>query len=112
MPIRRICLQPAQNEDAYNVTIDIFVTDEGFATRQMVALGVLGGLREDAECVEPFLLRPDGAMDFGTVYDEDNDRDGRIERMAERPFVVGELFTISYEGEEYVYRVAQVVDHR
>ena len=85
MPIRRVCFQPASNEVAQNVIIDIFVTDEGFATRQMVALGVLGGLREDSECVEPFLLRPDGSMDFGTGYDEDSDRDVDLSRFSAAP---------------------------
>jgi hypothetical protein len=113
MPMKRVVLQPTQDEDAYNITVDLVLTDTGMATRRMVAFGVLGSLGENPEVAAPFLLRPDGSMDFGTgEYDDNADRDGRIERMDQRAFTVGELFTISYEGEEYIYRVAQLLDHQ
>ncbi len=115
MPTKRICLVPTNAGDydaVWNLTIDVVLNADGTASRRMTAFGVRGSLGNAPINLELFLLRPDGAVDFGTDYDDVEDRDARFNlRDAGRRVVVGELFTFTDGNEgEIIYRVTQVID--
>lgn len=114
MPMKRICLMPTNAEDYdadWNIAIDVVLNEEGTASRRMTAFGSRGGLGNNGAGVEPFLLRPDGAVDFGSGYDAE-DRDARFNlRDLGRRVAVGELFTFTDGNEgDVIYRVTQVID--
>lgn len=113
MAMKRICLQPTDAEyyDAdYNITVDLFLTEDGIPTTKMTAFGVMGGMAQDSQNIQPFLLFKDGSVDFGTDWD-DEDRNCTFNlRDNGRAIAAGELFTFNLSGDEITYRVTQLVD--
>lgn len=112
MSIKRICLTPTASETYgpdYNITVDLYLSDNGVPTDRMTAFGVRGSLKKDSEN-EPFLLFTDGSGDFGSGWDDD-DRDFHFNlRGKGRAVFVGELFTFDGTDEPITYRVTEVVD--
>lgn len=113
MAIKRICLQPTDAEKYdpdYNITVDLFLTEDGTPTTKMTVFGVMGGMAQESENIQPFLLFKDGSADFGTDWD-DEDRDCHFNlRENGRVVAVGELFTFDLSGDEIIYRVTKIVD--
>ena len=114
MPTKRICLVPTNADDYdadWNLAIDVVLNEDGTASRRMIAFGSRGSLGNGSRSLEPFLLRPDGAVDFGNDF-EAEDRDAHFNlRDAGRRVTVGALFTFTDGNEgEIVYRVTQVID--
>lgn len=113
MTMKRICLQPTDSENYdpdYNITVDIFLTEDGMPTTKMTAFGVMGGMAQDSQNIQPFLLFKDGTADFGTDW-EDEYRDCRFNlRENGRAVAPGELFTFTLNGDEITYRVTQLVN--
>jgi hypothetical protein len=112
MPIKRICLEPAlkKYDSAWNITVDLFLNENGTSTDKMTAFGARGGVSPSAEEIEPFLLFTDGTLEFGTGWDEEQ-HDCHLNLRGEGKVIKAhEYFTYSGEGEEITYRVTQVVD--
>lgn len=113
MTMKRICLQPtdAENYDpGYNITVDLFLAEDGIPTTKMTAFGVMGGMAQDSHDIQPFLLFKDGSADFGTDWDDEERNCLFNLRGNGRVIATGELFTFNLSGEEITYRVSQLID--
>lgn len=115
MPIKRVCLVPTNKneyDEEWNIAVDLFLGEGNIPTDRMTSFGSMGGLTEQAMCIEPFLLYRDGKLDFGTNF-EDADQNHKLNiRGSGRAVNVGELFTYTNSEEEITYRVTQIVDPR
>lgn len=112
MAIKRICLIPTDTEtydSNYNIAVDLNLLENGVPTRQMTAFGAMGGLAENSENIEPFLLFADGTGDFGSGWEEERDFRFNL-RGTDRAVTVGEFFTYKNGEEEITYRVTQIID--
>lgn len=113
---KRVCLVPVGKEyDAtdrrlYKISVDLVLDDAGVPSGKMTAFGLRGGLAEDAEIVQPFILFKNGSVDFGDEWDEEY-RDATFNiRGQGREVFEGEVFTLKTSDEgEVTYRVTQVV---
>lgn len=111
MAMKRIHFVPVKTEDnSYNITCDIFVDDVGRPSNKMASFGVIGGFKEGSDVIYPFILRPNGKIDFGTAYEEDAERHGKTNLLDGRDLAIGELFTFEYDGDVFTYKLAKIVD--
>ena len=113
MPMKRVCAIPTQvhkNDTDYNLSLDLFLSDDGTPTRRMTTFGNLGSMADKAGESEPFLLFTSGVIDFGSSYDDDAVRYTQSNILNGRQIVIGEHFNLTYEGVEITYRVTQILD--
>lgn len=110
MPVKRIHLVPVNSKeygDEYNLNIELFINENARPSGRMTSFGSMGGLAAKSQ-TEPFLLMADGDMDFGSYFEQYRFATSNL--MSGRPFIEGELFTINYEEEDIIYRVAKIYD--
>lgn len=113
MPMKRICMVPTDTEDydhTWNITVDLFLDDNGVSTDRMTAFGARGGIAPSSVEIEPFLLFKDGTLDFGTEYDDEHQNCHLNLRGLGRVVKQNELFTFKDYDEEVTYRVTQVIE--
>lgn len=109
--MKRVNLTPVGEKDGdLNVTCDVMVGESGVPYLKMASFGVLGGFKESSETLLPFVLRPNGDVDFGTEFEDDEYRYGKTNLLSGRVLEVGELFTFRYDGNDYTYRVARIFE--
>lgn len=109
--IKRIQLVPTKQDiykEDYNLTIELALNDDATPTRKMTAFGNFGSMGGKSNS-EPFLLFPNGDLDFGVSAGKSR-YDGSSNLMEGRAFFVGEYFTVRYGDDKIVYRVKAVSD--
>lgn len=111
--ISRVVGKPKKNKE-HNLSITIeLALDNNILTKRNIAFGFVGALREDSE-LYPFVLYPNGKIDFGSDTVEDY-RYGRT-NLNDREIEMGNLFSFGmHYGEplryqEFTYEISQVAD--
>lgn len=105
----RVTLVPVRDDESPNIVVDMTLLEGGIPSDRAVAFGALGGLSETSLLIEPFLLRRNGDVDFGTYCDADERYHHLNLRGEGRPVVLDALFTfrsmaVPYDA-EIIYRV-------
>ncbi|MCA0846940.1 hypothetical protein [Salipiger thiooxidans] len=89
--------------------MDVIVDEQNHVLKKYMTFGFMGSARPGAEKFFPFGLRTDGTLANGSDTGEPDDTDERVNIHGKKA-EVGELFTFLQDGEEYTYRIAQVVN--
>ena len=90
------------------MTFDLPLTADSYPVLKGLVFGARGGLNENSQTLWPFILRPNGIIDYGSDW-EDNEREAATNLLSGRAFIIDELFTISQDGDDVTYRVAKVL---
>jgi hypothetical protein len=105
--LARIVLTGTRVDDELDpITVDLFLDDSRHVVHKFPTCGWWGKLKGTDDLM-PFILFPDGKMDFGTGFDED-DRYHRTNLQSKR-LEVGEYVTVTHEFGEHCFAVKQVV---
>ncbi|MDO6586372.1 hypothetical protein Q4543_12690 [Salipiger sp. 1_MG-2023] len=91
------------------LTIDVVVNDQNLVLKKCMTFGFMGSASPNAEKFHPFALRIDGTLANGSDTGEPDDTDESVNIHGKKA-EMGELFTYLQDGEEYIYRIAQIVD--
>ena len=113
MPMKRICLVPTDTKNydrTWNITVDLFLDENGVSTDRMTAFGARGGIAPSSVEIEPFLLFKDGTLDFGTDHDDEYQNCRLNLRGVGRIVKQNEFFTFKGHDEEVTYVVKQVIE--
>lgn len=103
----RIVLTAARTDDELDpITLDV-VLDEGRHIVQTFPTSGWWGKLKGTEDLMPFIFFPNGRMDFGTGFDED-DRYHSTNIQTKR-LDLGEYVTVTHEFGEYCFVVKQVL---
>lgn len=106
----RIAAYPTvDNPDEFPLYVDVVVDDGDRVSGNHPVFGFQGEMNQRSGASMPFILRPDGSMDFGEKYVSPdrfyhfNLRDVRIE--------IDQLVTISGDGYEAMFRIRDLSPH-
>jgi hypothetical protein len=71
--------------------------------------GVYGDWHRKDEEFSPFVLGPNGEIDYGTGWDYENERTAHIE-VRDVPIIVGQLFQYMSKSGDHKYRIVSVTE--
>lgn len=97
---------PDEWDGNWDVILDALVEDDRLRAG-INFFGVCGGFKSDSTM--PFLLRPDGDVDFGYAVGSDETQFSRM-NIHERSITVGEYFTHFHDGDEVVVKIVRLTD--
>jgi hypothetical protein len=90
-------------DDAWDpIIIDLLLDEEGNVSRKVPAVG-WWGLFSPGDDFYPFVLRSDGRVDFGSVYEKEEDRFGRC-NLFDKQIRRGEYVTFWFNEDELCMR--------
>ncbi len=98
---------PDEWDGNWDVVLDALVENDGTIRAGINFFGVCGGFESDSTM--PFLLRPDGDVDFGCAIGSEEAQFSRM-NIHERAIIVGEYFTHFHDGDEVVVKIVQLTD--
>lgn len=95
-------------QDLFPISLQLWLDAGGVPVWKGVCFGCYGGLSDTAVVREPFLLSPNGEIDFGSAT-EDHWRDIKTTFASGRAFALGEYFTVYWPEEEAAIYTVQSV---
>jgi hypothetical protein len=101
--VARLVCEPT-SDDQLPVTIEVALKDESIEAGKPF-LGWAGDLNDE---FWPFVLHPDGKLDYGSEVEEDAERFIQT-NIHQKRIAVGEVFTAEYAGEQITYAIKQIV---
>ena len=105
MPVVRIVLEDVDDPEADRLLMQLRVDGDGRALRHESVFGVCGNLTDGGNRY-PFVLMPDGTLDFGTFVKNETDRFWRFRWTGQvKP---GERATVTADGDEYTFQITLV----
>jgi hypothetical protein len=102
----RIYAEYVQNKDEYPMTFDFLLDDAGKPAGQHYTYGLSGRPEESGECF-PFALVADGSMDFGSAYQNEEDRWWKT-NLREQNIEPNAPFKIWEKEQEYDYTIVKI----
>lgn len=89
------------------ITLDLVLNDDGRVVQKFPTAGWWGSLKP-AEDLDPFVFYPDGKLDFGSGWDDAEDRFART-NVPSKCITVGEYVTVINSEGEHCFVVKQVL---
>jgi hypothetical protein len=108
--VRLVCVVKGAPEDEFPITFEVMLQKGGIA-KGKAYFGFQGTLSDE---LHPFVLRPDGRLDYGSNYEDDQDR-FIICNILNKKIELGTIFTTRERDpetdrvREYVYSIKKIV---
>src|SRR5262245_51121226 len=109
--VRLVCIVKGPPEDEFLPLTFEVILQKGSIAKGKAYFGFQGTLNDE---LRPFVLRPDGQLDFGSKYEDDRDRFVPCNILSKK-IELGTIFTTRERDPEtdkfpeYVYRIKQIV---
>ena len=108
--VRLVCTVKGAPEDEFPLTFEVLL-EKGSIAKGRAYFGFQGTLTGE---LRPFVLRPDGRLDYGSEYEDDNDRFIAC-NILDKKIELGAIFTTEERDpdtdrfREYIYSVKKIV---
>ena len=102
----RVYAESVENKDDYPLSFDLLLDDQAKATGDFYMFGLSGRPEQDGQCF-PFAFVADGSMDFGAVYENEEDRWWRTD-LREKKIEIGAAFKVTEKETEYDYTIVKL----
>ena len=102
----RVYAESVENKDDYPLSFDLLLDDQGKAAGDFYMYGLSGRPEDDGQCY-PFALVADGSMDFGAVYENEEDRWWKTD-LREKKIELGAAFKVTEKETEYGYTIIKI----
>lgn len=90
------------------ITVDVFCDEDNVAHAPMMMFGFMGGAAERSSSFMPFGVRTNGTI-ANWRQDELDESDEQL-LLVGREMTVGQYITYREDGEDFTYRILQVID--
>ena len=104
MPLLRVWLEGEDDPEVDRLLVHLRTTDDGEPVRDEAGPGLCGDF-DDEDNRYPFVLMPDGTLDFGAYLKKQKRRFWRF-RWADR-VDVGEGAVVTDKDDDYLYRITR-----
>lgn len=102
----RISAEYVENKDDNPLSFDLLLDGTSKAGGDFYMYGLSGRPENDGQCY-PFALVADGSIDFGSAYENEEDRWWKTD-LREKKIEMGVAFKVSDKEQEYDYKIVKI----